>query len=98
MNGALRRELERLALSDADSWAALAKVQAIRMLEQADRRGTIAVPVDDDGRSMQAPIRAGGTSIAATPTRPARDGSRAGLQQIDSPERGRPPPVSGQGR
>ncbi|MGH7490219.1 MAG: hypothetical protein ACREMY_32120 [bacterium] len=51
MDEHLRNELECLALGEATSGrAALAKAQAIRMLEQADRRGKLEVPVDDDGR------------------------------------------------
>jgi hypothetical protein len=51
MDRDLRRELERLALSDAASGrAALAKVQALRLIERLDRRSDVDYPVDDDGR------------------------------------------------
>jgi hypothetical protein len=51
MDERLRRELERLALSEATSGrAALAKVQAIRLLERQDRDDGGDIPVDDDGR------------------------------------------------
>ena len=52
MDERLRRELERLALSEATSGrAALAKVQAIRLLERLDRDdGDDGIPLDDDGR------------------------------------------------
>ncbi len=51
MDHEARHELERLALSEARSGrAALAKAQALRMLERLDRDGSVEVPVDGDGR------------------------------------------------
>jgi hypothetical protein len=56
MNKELRHELERLARSEASSGrAALAKAQALRLLERLDRQGDVDYPVDDDGRFHPGP-------------------------------------------
>jgi hypothetical protein len=56
MNKELRQELERLARSEAPSGrAALAKAQALRLLERLDREGDVDYPVDDDGRFHPGP-------------------------------------------
>jgi hypothetical protein len=56
MDERLRAEIERLALSDARSGrAALAKIEALRLLEKLDRQGDVEIPVDDDGRFHPGP-------------------------------------------
>jgi hypothetical protein len=52
MDKELRHELERLARSEASSGrAALAKAQALRLLERLDREAAdVEIPTDDDGR------------------------------------------------
>jgi hypothetical protein len=57
MDEELRRELERLAHSEATSGqAALAKAQALRMLERLDRQADAdGFPVDEDGRFHPGP-------------------------------------------
>ena len=51
MDDRLHNELERLALAEATSGrAALAKIEALRLLERLDREGGDDCPKDDDGR------------------------------------------------
>jgi hypothetical protein len=51
MDDELRRELKQLARSEpASGRAALAKAQALRMIERLDREASEDYPTDDDGR------------------------------------------------
>jgi hypothetical protein len=84
----LRRELERLALDEAESGRAkLAKIEALRLIERLDRDGNVDYPVDDDDKIASCDLGSGNTLIGSIRATSSGDTPAGGRFRVGWPTR-----------